>query len=122
MIHVLVSFRSRTPRGRANETAAEKRRFAMSADIPTKTIPAIPATATAVLLSAPGIVDVTEVGLRPPLPDELLVRVEAAGICGSDVELFAGNRPAELVRYPVIPGHEWSGRVAAVGSRVDGFT
>ncbi len=91
----------------------------MSADIPTR---AIPATAPAVLLSAPGIVDVIEVGVRPPLPDELLVRVEAAGICGSDVELFAGSRPADFVRYPVVPGHEWSGRVAAVGSRVDGFT
>lgn len=91
----------------------------MSADIPTR---AIPASAPAVLLSAPGIVDVTEVGVRPPLPDELLVRVEAAGVCGSDVELFAGNRPGDIVRYPVVPGHEWSGRVVAVGSRVDGFT
>ncbi|HEV3357587.1 MAG TPA: alcohol dehydrogenase catalytic domain-containing protein [Pseudonocardiaceae bacterium] len=86
----------------------------MSADIPTR--------ATAVLLSAPGVVEVTEVAVRPPLPDELLIRVEAAGICGSDVELFAGNRPADIVRYPVVPGHEWAGRVASVGSRVSGFT
>ncbi len=85
----------------------------MSADIPT--------SATAVLLAAPGVVEVTEVAVRPPLPDELLVRVEAAGICGSDLELFAGNRRADIVRYPVVPGHEWSGRVAAVGSRVSGF-
>ncbi|HEX4224108.1 MAG TPA: alcohol dehydrogenase catalytic domain-containing protein, partial [Pseudonocardiaceae bacterium] len=82
----------------------------------------IPARAAAVLLSAPGIVEVTEVKVGPPLPDELLVRVAAAGICGSDVELFAGNRPADIVRYPVVPGHEWAGRVAAVGDRVDGFT
>jgi 2-desacetyl-2-hydroxyethyl bacteriochlorophyllide A dehydrogenase len=91
----------------------------MGADIPTR---AIPTSAPAVLLSAPGIVEVTEVAVRPPLPDELLVRVEAAGICGSDIELFAGHRPADIVRYPVVPGHEWSGRVAAVGSRVSGFT
>ena len=91
----------------------------MPADIPAQ---AIPTKAAAVLLSAPGVVDLTEVQVRPPLPDELLVRVEAAGICGSDVELFAGNRPADIVRYPVIPGHEWAGRVAAAGARVSGFT
>lgn len=94
----------------------------MDADVPARP----PASAAAVLLSAPGIVEVTEVPIRAPWPDELLVRVEAAGICGSDVELFAGNRPAEIVRYPVIPGHEWSGRVVAVGSSsggvVGGFT
>jgi 2-desacetyl-2-hydroxyethyl bacteriochlorophyllide A dehydrogenase len=75
-----------------------------------------------VLLSAPGVVEVTEVDVRPPLPGELLVRVEVAGICGSDVELFAGNRPADIVRYPVVPGHEWAGRVAAAGAGVTGFT
>jgi 2-desacetyl-2-hydroxyethyl bacteriochlorophyllide A dehydrogenase len=91
----------------------------MDADIPTQVIPI---KAPAVLLSAPGVVEVTEVAVRPPLPDELLVRVEAAGICGSDVELFAGNRPSEIVRYPVVPGHEWAGRVAAAGARVSGFT
>lgn len=82
----------------------------------------LPARGLAVLLSAPGAVEVTEVDVSPPLPGELLVRVEVAGICGSDVELFAGNRPADIVRYPVVPGHEWAGRIAAVGAGVAGFT
>ena len=89
-------------------------------------VPGVAARARAVLLSGPGIVEVTDVAVRPPLRDEVLIRVVAAGICGSDVELFAGNRPQEIVRYPVIPGHEWAGRVAAVGSAADadnlGFT
>jgi threonine dehydrogenase-like Zn-dependent dehydrogenase len=84
--------------------------------------PGIPEWARAVLLSAPGIVEVTDVAVRPPGPDEVLIRVVAAGICGSDVELFAGNRPGDIVRYPVIPGHEWSGRVIAVGPGNYGFT
>jgi threonine dehydrogenase-like Zn-dependent dehydrogenase len=76
----------------------------------------VPVRGRAVLLSAPGIVEITDVAVRPPRPGEVLVRVAAAGICGSDVELFAGNRPPDIVRYPVIPGHEWSGRVVAVGA------
>ncbi|MGH3487855.1 MAG: zinc-dependent alcohol dehydrogenase [Actinopolymorphaceae bacterium] len=51
----------------------------------------------------------------PPGPGEVLVEVGAAGICGSDVELFDGTRPAAYVRYPVVPGHEWSGTVVAMG-------
>lgn len=82
----------------------------------------LPARGVAVVLSAPGSVEVTEVDVRPPSAGELLVRVEAAGICGSDVELFAGNRPRDIVRYPVVPGHEWAGRVVALGAGVVGFT
>jgi 2-desacetyl-2-hydroxyethyl bacteriochlorophyllide A dehydrogenase len=82
----------------------------------------IPARGRAVILSAPGIVEVTELPVRRPQDDEVLVRVAAAGICGSDVELFAGNRPAEIVRYPVVPGHEWSGRIVAVGADNLGLT
>jgi threonine dehydrogenase-like Zn-dependent dehydrogenase len=45
--------------------------------------------------------------------------VAAAGLCGSDRELFAGTRPAGFAAYPVVPGHEWSGTVEAVGPGVD---
>ncbi|MZD08608.1 alcohol dehydrogenase catalytic domain-containing protein [Streptomyces sp. SID5785] len=50
-----------------------------------------------------------------PGPGEARVRVHAVGICGSDREVHQGNRPAAYVRYPVTPGHEWSGVVEAVG-------
>jgi threonine dehydrogenase-like Zn-dependent dehydrogenase len=56
---------------------------------------------------------------RPrPGPGEVLVRVAAVGICGSDVELLRGSRPAAYVRYPIVPGHEWSGEVAELGPGV----
>jgi threonine dehydrogenase-like Zn-dependent dehydrogenase len=56
-----------------------------------------------------------------PGPGEVLVEVAAAGICGSDLELLDGRRPAAYVRYPVVPGHEWAGRVLAAGPEVDGL-
>lgn len=56
---------------------------------------------------------------RPvPGPDEVLVRVEAVGICGSDLELVAGTRDPGFSRLPVVPGHEWSGHVEAMGAAV----
>jgi threonine dehydrogenase-like Zn-dependent dehydrogenase len=61
-------------------------------------------------------------GPRPaPGPGEVLVRVGAAGICGSDVEVLEGRRPAPYVRYPIIPGHEWAGTIEAVGLGVEGL-
>jgi len=45
--------------------------------------------------------------------NDALLRVEACGICGSDYELFEGHMPA---RFPVIPGHEPVGRIAAIGA------
>ncbi|MFE9396940.1 zinc-binding dehydrogenase [Streptomyces flavidovirens] len=60
-------------------------------------------------------------GPRPePGPGEVRVRVAAAGICMSDREVYDGHRDAAYVRYPVVPGHEWSGTVEAVGAGVDG--
>jgi threonine dehydrogenase-like Zn-dependent dehydrogenase len=50
---------------------------------------------------------------------EALIRVAAAGICGSDRELYEGTRPEPFRHYPVVPGHEWSGTVESVGAGVD---
>lgn len=54
-----------------------------------------------------------------PGPGEVRVRIAAAGICLSDREVYDGHRDAAYVRYPVVPGHEWSGTVEAVGEGVD---
>ncbi|HVV14241.1 zinc-dependent alcohol dehydrogenase [Amycolatopsis sp.] len=58
---------------------------------------------------------------EPQLPEhgEAVVRVAWSGICGSDRELFAGTRAEGYVRYPVIPGHEWSGTVVELGPGTD---
>jgi L-iditol 2-dehydrogenase len=49
--------------------------------------------------------------------DEVLVRSRNVGICHSDFELYEG-RYIIPVDYPIVPGHEWSGEVAEVGSSV----
>lgn len=54
----------------------------------------------------------------------VLCRVDALGICGTDVEIFTGELPylkAGTMQYPVVPGHEWVGRVAEVGEGVTSF-
>lgn len=52
-----------------------------------------------------------------PGPGEVLVRVEAAGVCGRDLVVRRGAFPH--VKPPVVPGHEGVGRVAEVGPGVD---
>jgi 2-desacetyl-2-hydroxyethyl bacteriochlorophyllide A dehydrogenase len=72
----------------------------------------------AVVVERPGAVTLQRVPRPEPGPGEVLVRVGAAGICGSDLEVLEGRRPADFVRYPIIPGHEWAGTVEAVGAGV----
>ena len=66
----------------------------------------------AVLLEEGGDPQVTDVQIRPPVDDEVLVRVEAVGICHTDVSL-AARWPAR--RLPMVFGHEGAGTVLAVG-------
>jgi L-iditol 2-dehydrogenase len=54
-----------------------------------------------------------------PGPGELLVRVEACGICPTDVRKFLHG--TDDGAYPLNPGHEWVGRVEAVGEGVTGW-
>jgi L-iditol 2-dehydrogenase len=73
----------------------------------------------AVVVERPGSAGLRRVPRPDPGPGEVLVRVGAAGICGSDVEVLEGRRPAPYVSYPIIPGHEWAGTVEAVGAGVE---
>lgn len=68
-------------------------------------------------LHAPRVVRVDEVPPPAPQPGDVLVRVDRVGVCGSDVHLFRGHRPAP---YPLIMGHEGLGRIEAVGAGVGG--
>jgi NADPH2:quinone reductase len=70
----------------------------------------------AVVIDAPGSIRVDSVPDPTPRPDEVLVRVGACGICGTDLHIIDGDSP--LARYPIIPGHELAGEVVAVGSDV----
>ena len=76
------------------------------------------ARGVAVVVDGPGAYRLVPHEPVPPGPGEALVRVHACGICGSDREVLRGTRPADYVRYPLVPGHEWSGTVEAVGPGV----
>ncbi|MBB5223478.1 L-iditol 2-dehydrogenase [Amaricoccus macauensis] len=69
----------------------------------------------AVRLLAPGELACVEVPMPAPGPGEVLVKVAAAGICGTDRHLYLGEFPS---RPPVTLGHEFSGTVEAVGAGV----
>ncbi|MGD9182533.1 MAG: alcohol dehydrogenase catalytic domain-containing protein, partial [Desulfobacterales bacterium] len=52
-------------------------------------------------------------------PDQVLVKVGACGICGSDVECFEGlSKEGRYDLGPYTPGHEWGGEVVEIGSQV----
>lgn len=69
----------------------------------------------AAVLHGPRMLRVEDVETPAPGPGEVLVRVAAAGICGTDYRIWTGERP---VRYPLTPGHEFVGEVAGVGPGV----
>ena len=53
--------------------------------------------------------------------DEVLIRVSHLGVCATDLEIYQGKMVYFLngqSKYPIIPGHEWSGEVVAMGSGV----
>ena len=59
---------------------------------------------------------------RVTTPNDVLLRVGAVGVCGSDVHYYtAGRIGSQVVQYPFIVGHEFAGTVAAVGAAVKNF-
>lgn len=76
----------------------------------------------AVVLSGPGDCAVADVPAPEAAPGEVVVDVERVGVCGTDVELFTGELSYLQTghsSYPLRPGHEWCGRVTALGDGVD---
>ncbi len=72
------------------------------------------------VLVEPNRIEIQERPRPIPQPEEVLVRVRAVGICGSDTHYFAGWRDHESSTvYPFVLGHEFSGEVAEVGAAVN---
>lgn len=59
--------------------------------------------------------EVRELPIPDPEPGALVVRVEVATVCGTDVHLWQGDLDAMGVALPVVPGHEAVGRIVAIG-------
>lgn len=77
----------------------------------------------AAFLLKPRVVEVRDVPRPTPDAGEVLIRVRAVGICGSDMHMYATGRiGVNVVEEPHIMGHEISGEVAALGHGVAGLS
>jgi len=69
----------------------------------------------AILFKSPNNFEVAECPV-PELGDyDILIKVGACGICGTDIHILRGEH---IVKFPVIPGHEFAGEVVDIGSKV----
>lgn len=73
----------------------------------------------AIVFAGPGRWSLEEVAEPDVGPTDVSVRVEAVGICGTDLHVLDGEFAPTV--FPIIPGHETSGVVEAVGDRVTEF-
>jgi len=79
---------------------------------------ALPASGLAVELAAPNAAPrLVQRPVAAPHPGEALIRIDACGVCGSDVFLQKGG--FGLDKFPIVPGHEAAGEVIAVGDPAD---
>lgn len=70
-------------------------------------------------LIRPGVLELREVPTPEPGPGELVVRVEAALTCGTDLKTYRRGHPK--IPLPAPFGHEFAGTIAAVGAGIEGF-
>lgn len=78
-------------------------------------------THRAVVVESPGRARLVERPTPAPGPGEVLVRTAWQGVCATDLEVFDGTLSyfkSGLARFPIVPGHELSGRVDSVGPGV----
>ncbi|POX37765.1 NAD(P)-dependent alcohol dehydrogenase [Streptomyces sp. Ru73] len=76
----------------------------------------VPETMRAAVLVAPKQLEIQERPVPRPGPGQVLVRVEAVGVCGSDVHYYEHGRIGDfVVRSPMVLGHEPGGTVVALG-------
>ncbi len=73
----------------------------------------------ALVLSAYKQLDIENLPVPQPADDELLIRIKACGICGSDVHGYDGSTGRRLP--PIVMGHEAAGVVESVGGAVSNF-
>jgi len=79
---------------------------------------------SAFVIQGPGKASLTRVPSPELRPSEVLIRVAYEAICATDLEILDGHLgyyKNGLAHYPITPGHEFSGTIAAIGARVDKF-
>ena len=69
----------------------------------------------AAVLEAIKRITVKDIPAPVPKDDEVLIKVKACGMCGTDLKLYHGQYTA---RVPVVPGHEYAGEIVELGKNV----
>ena len=77
-------------------------------------------TAVVNFAPAPGSVELRDIDVPAIAPDQVLLEVQAVGVCGSDLHMWQGKQSWPM-NYPVVLGHEFSGVVREVGDQVAGW-
>jgi len=76
----------------------------------------------ALVVLEPNRMEIREVPVPEPGLNEVLARVRAVSICGTDAHLIRGDYPGFWPpSFPFIPGHEWAGEIAALGPGAERF-
>lgn len=76
----------------------------------------MPSSTSAVVMEEPGHFDIREFDLPEVGPNDVLMRVELNGICGTDVHINHGGMDLD---FPILPGHEFAGYVEELGDDVE---
>ena len=74
----------------------------------------------AIVIEEPNAIALREVETPEPAAGEVRVKSVRAGVCRTDLDIVSGALDPRWVRFPVVPGHEWSGVVDSVGAGVSG--
>ncbi|MGH6924214.1 MAG: zinc-dependent alcohol dehydrogenase [Propylenella sp.] len=82
---------------------------------------AVPETMRGAVLLGPETIEIRDVPVPQPGPGEILLKVEAATTCGTDVKVFKRGGHPRMLKAPTLFGHEMAGRVAAIGAGVGSF-
>lgn len=83
------------------------------------TVAEIGATMKAAVMNTPGEIEIKELPVPEIGPDEVLIKIMAVGVCGSDVHYYEHGRIGRyVVEKPIILGHECAGIVAKAGANV----
>ena len=69
-----------------------------------------------IIFDAPGKVRMADIPKPKMKPDEVLLKIQLIGLCGTDLNIYKGNMP--LVSFPRIPGHEISAEIIDKGNEV----
>ncbi len=72
------------------------------------------------VMTAPGEITFRQVSVPTLSENDVLVKMMRIGVCGSDIHVNHGKHP--FTSYPVTQGHEVSGRIEALGAKVQGLT